>query len=72
MGIRWYRAYPLSTRHVEELMEECGVDVAHSTINRWVTRYSPQLETEFHCRKRRVWTSWRMDELAHGRDVCAR
>jgi hypothetical protein len=23
MGIRWYVAYPLSTRHVEELMEEC-------------------------------------------------
>ena len=22
MGIRWYVAYPLSTRHVEELMEE--------------------------------------------------
>ena len=25
MGIRWYVAYPLSTRHVEELMEERGV-----------------------------------------------
>ena len=24
MGIRWYVAYPLSTRHVEELMEERG------------------------------------------------
>ncbi len=22
MGVRWYLAYPLSTRHVEELMEE--------------------------------------------------
>ena len=27
MGIRWYLAYPLSTRHVEELMEERGVNV---------------------------------------------
>ncbi len=26
MGVRWYVAYPLSTRHVEELMEERGVD----------------------------------------------
>jgi len=44
MGVRWYVAYPLSTRHVEELMEERGVHVDHSTINRWVIKYSPQLE----------------------------
>jgi putative transposase len=62
MGIRWYLAYPLRTRHVEELMEERGVDVDHATINRWVIKYSPQLEEAFHRRKRTVWTSWRMDE----------
>jgi transposase-like protein len=62
MGIRWYLAYPLSTRHVEELMEERGVKVDHSTINRWVIKYSLQLEDEFHRRKRPVWVSWRMDE----------
>jgi putative transposase len=62
MGVRWYVAYPLSTRHVEELMEERGVEVDHSTINRWVIRYSPQLEEAFHRRKRPVWVSWRMDE----------
>jgi len=62
MGVRWYVAYPLSPRHVEELMEERGVDVDHSTINRWVIKYSPQLEEAFHRRKRPVWVSWRMDE----------
>jgi putative transposase len=62
MGVRWYVAYPLSTRHVEELMLERGVHVDHSTINRWVVKYSPQLEAAFHCRKRPVWSSWRMDE----------
>ena len=62
MGVRWYVAYPLSTRHVEELMEERGVKVDHSTINRWVIKYSPQLEDAFHRRKRAVWVSWRMDE----------
>lgn len=61
-GVRWYVAYPLSTRHVEELMQERGVSVDHSTINRWVVRYSPQLEQAFHRRKRPVWISWRMDE----------
>jgi putative transposase len=62
MGVRWYVAYPLSTRHVEELMRERGVQVDHSTLNRWVIKYSPQLEEAFHRRKRPVWVSWRMDE----------
>jgi len=61
-GVRWYVAYPLSTRHVEELMRERGVHVDHATINRWVIRYSPQLEDAFHRRKRPAWRSWRMDE----------
>jgi putative transposase len=39
MGVRWYVAYPLSTRHVEELMEERGVELDHATINRWVIKY---------------------------------
>ena len=60
--VRWYVAYPLSTRHVEELMLERGVHVDHSTVNRWVIKYSPQLAEAFHRRKRPVWISWRMDE----------
>jgi putative transposase len=61
-GVRWYVAYPLSYRHVEELMEERGVPIDHATIQRWVVKYSPQLEAVFHRRKRPVWVSWRMDE----------
>jgi putative transposase len=61
-GVRWYVAYPLSTRHVEELMRERGVHVDHSTVNRWVIKYSPQLEEAFHHRKQPVRVSWRMDE----------
>jgi putative transposase len=64
MGVRWYVAYPLSTRHVEELMQERGVSVDHSTVNRWVIKYSPQLEEAFHRRTRPVWVSWRMDETS--------
>ncbi len=33
--IRWYAAYPLSCRHLEEMMEERGVTVDHSTVSRW-------------------------------------
>jgi transposase-like protein len=45
-------------------MEEQGVEVDHSTMNRWVIKYSPQLEEAFHRRKRPVWVSWRMDETS--------
>src|SRR5262245_22607841 len=62
MGVRWYVAYPLSYRHIEELMKERGVEVDHSTIQRWVVKYSLPLEEAFHRRKRPVWIGWRMDE----------
>jgi putative transposase len=60
--VRWYLAYPLSYRQVEELMEERGVSVDHATINRWVLKYRPPLEATFHRLKRSVGRSWRMDE----------
>jgi putative transposase len=61
-GVRWYVAYPLSYRQVEELLEERGVSVDHATIQRWVVKYSPPLEAAFHRRKCPVGRSWRMDE----------
>jgi putative transposase len=60
--VRWYVAYPLSYRQVEELMQERGVSIDHATINRWILKYSPQLETTFLRRKRPVWLSWHTDE----------
>src|SRR5215510_16238437 len=60
--VRWYVAYPLSTRHVEELMQERGVSGDHATVNRWVIKYSPPLVEAFHRRKRPVGRRWRMDE----------
>ncbi len=63
MLIRWYLAYSLSYRDIEELALERGLKVDHSTINRWVIEYAPQLEETFRKRhKRCVGISWRMDE----------
>src|SRR5215470_6078901 len=61
-GIRWYVAYPISYRQLEEMMQERGVEVDHATLNRWVLKYVPQLEAAFRARKRLVGTSWRLDE----------
>jgi len=59
---RWYLAYPLSYRHIEEMMEERGVGVDHSTLNRWVLKFTPFIEKEFRKKERPVGLSWRMDE----------
>ena len=60
--IRWYAAYPLSYRHLEEMMQERGVFVDHSSINRWAIRFLPLLEKVFRKHKHPVGGSWRMDE----------
>jgi putative transposase len=60
--IRWYAAYPLSYRHLEEIMEERGVSVDHSSINRWAIRFLPLIEKMARKHKRPVGGSWRMDE----------
>ena len=60
--IRWYLAYKLSYRDLEEMMAERGVSVDHATIQRWVVRYSPELEAEFRSKKQAVGGSWRVDE----------
>jgi putative transposase len=60
--IRWYAAYPLSYRHLEEMMEERGVSVDHSSINRWAIRFLPLIEKMARKHKRPVGGSWRMDE----------
>jgi hypothetical protein len=62
--VRWYLAYPLSDRQVEELMEERGVSVDHATVHRWVLKYSPQLADAFHRHKRPVGRTWQMDETS--------
>jgi putative transposase len=60
--IRWYAAYPLSYRHLEGMMEERGVSVDHSSINRWAIRYLPLIEKMARKHKRPVGGNWRMDE----------
>ena len=60
--VRWYAAYPLSLRHIEEIMAERGVVVDHATVHRWAIKILPVLAAVFRRDKRSVGTSWRMDE----------
>ncbi len=61
-SVRWYLAYRLSYRDIEEIMKERGFNVDHSTINRWVLHFTPQLEQAFHQKKKRPGHRWRLDE----------
>jgi len=60
--VRWYVAYPLCLRHIEEMMQERGVFVDHATVHRWAIKMLPVLAAVFRRCKRPVGRSWRMDE----------
>ena len=60
--VRWYAAYPLSLRHIEEVMAERGVGVDLATVHRREIKILPVLAAVFRRRKRPVGVSWRMDE----------
>ncbi len=60
--VRWYAAYPLSLRNLEEMMAERGVIVDHATVHRWALKMLAVLAAVFRARKRSVGSSWRVDE----------
>jgi len=60
--VRWYAAYALSLRNLEEMMAERGVLVDHATVHRWSLKMLPVLATVFRRRKHPVGRSWRVDE----------
>mgnify|MGYP007125717409 CR=1 FL=1 len=45
--------FTLSYRDVEELMSIRGIKVDHSTIQRWVFKFSKEVEKNMHKRKKR-------------------
>lgn len=60
--VRWYLAYGLSLRNLEQMMAERGVTVDHATIHRWTVHYAPLLLEQFNRRKRAVSRRWHVDE----------
>ena len=62
MAVRWYLAYPLSSRQVDELLAERGIDVSHRTILTWAQVFGPLLAAEVR-RRRRVGRRWFVDEV---------
>jgi hypothetical protein len=46
--VRWYLRYKLSYRDLVEMMAERGLEVAHTTIMRWVRRFLPEFEKRWN------------------------
>jgi len=62
LNVRGYCRYPLSYRNLEEMMAERGVEVDHSTINRWVLKFAPELDKRLRPHLSETNDSWRVDE----------
>src|ERR1700719_3421418 len=60
--VRWYLSFKLSYRDLVAMMIERGIDLAHTTIMRWVLHYTPEFEKRWNRYARSVGGSWRCDE----------
>lgn len=54
--------FSLSYRDLEEIMTIRGAVIDHSTLQRWVKRFTFLIDKQVRRRKRPVNGSWRMDE----------
>jgi len=62
LAVRWYLRFGLSYRDVEELLAERGVDVDHTTIYRWVQRFTTLLADAARPCRHAVGDRWQADE----------
>jgi putative transposase len=52
LRVRWYVAYSLSLRDLEEMMAERPIGIDHSTVHRWVIQLVPLFEKTSRRHKR--------------------
>jgi transposase-like protein len=60
--VRRYLRYKLSLRDLVEMMGERGLSLAHTTILRWVRRYTPEFVKRWNRFATPAGRSWRVDE----------
>ncbi|HEY2402384.1 MAG TPA: IS6 family transposase [Steroidobacteraceae bacterium] len=60
--VRWYLRYKLSLRDLVEMMAERGLSLAHTTILRWVKRFTPEFVKSWNRFGTPAGRSWRVDE----------
>ena len=67
LALMLYVRFPLSLRHVEDLLHERGINVSHEAVRYWWHRFCPMFTSEI--KKRRIegmksskWR-WHLDEM---------
>ena len=61
-AVRWYLMFPISYRDLELMLADRGVEVAHTTLFRWIQAYAPEIEKRIRPHLRPSDGSWRVDE----------
>jgi len=62
VAVRWYLRYGLSYRDVEELLAERGIDVDHTTVYRWVQKFTPEFIDAARPARHAAGDRWFVDE----------
>ena len=60
--MRWYLRYKLSYRDLVEILSKRGLSLAHTTIMRWLKRFSPEFLKRWDRFAKSTGRSWRVDE----------
>lgn len=67
LAVMLYVRFPLSSRNVEDLLHERGIDISHETVRFWWQRFGPIFVAEFRkCRIELMKSSrwqWHLDEM---------
>jgi IS6 family transposase len=58
LAVHWYLRFALSYRYIEDLLAERGIEVDHTTIYRWVQRFTPLLADAARLCRHAVGTRW--------------
>ena len=62
LAVCWYLRFGLSYRDVEELLAQRGIEVDHTTVYRWVQRFTPLLADAARPCRHAVGDRWQVDE----------
>jgi IS6 family transposase len=61
-AVRWYLQFPISSRDLECMLADRGVQVDHTTLFRWIQAYARKLDKRNRPHLRMTNGSWRVDE----------
>jgi putative transposase len=59
-----YFRFPLSLRHVDEILAARGITVSHETVRQWALKFGQSFANQIRRRLPRAGDTWHLDEVA--------